>query len=244
MRIPDFFGNAQFTSNQSEINVEGDFQIKNLKAEKKRLIPNGFHVTASISESSINDSIQKLLKQFIPGIESNLTSISMNYRGTYLTKDDDILFLPDGDFLLGFDQKQDFRKLLIEQDSLENIELKGPSTFLCGGKQFVYKQIDEKHIYFGTNPMKTTNNNGHLLFISGSPSIITKLKGNTMMQRLIKMFPSYRASNDFFKAMDNIEIALHHDKNGEKLKGKIDFKEGNSPFPTILKFLIKTRLID
>lgn len=240
----DFTGNAQFKSDQSEMNIEGLFFFPEQDAEKERLKPDGLHITASIPGAAINDSVQELLNRFIPGIEAKISSLSMNYRGIDLTEDKKIMFLPDADFLLGFDREQNIHEILIEQDSLGRIELLGPSTFMCAGKLFMYMQLDESHIYFGRNPMETVSNEEHHLFISGSPSVITKMSGNTMMQRLIKMFPSYRASEDLFDSMKSIEIQMLHGDKGEKLKGKIEFTEGNPPTPTILKFLLRTRLID
>lgn len=239
-----FTGNAQFKSDQSEMNIEGLFFFPEQDAEKERLKPDGLHITASIPGSAINDSVQEILNRFIPGIDAKISSLSMNYRGIDLTEDKKIMFLPDADFLLGFDREQDIHRVLIEQDSLGRIELLGPSTFMCAGKLFMYMQLDKTHIYFGRNPMETTSNEGHHLFISGNPSVITKMRGNTMMQRLIKMFPSYRASEELFDSMKSIEIQMIHGEKGEKLKGKIEFTDGNPPTPTILKFLLRTRLIN
>ena len=240
----EFKGDLNIAIKNTDLKFDGYLNtgFKNVR-KVRQLEPNGFHISYAAISGSLKDTLSRMLKDFMPSLPSGISSVSLNYRGSEITTDKNMMILPDMDVLLGYDNKvsiQEFLDLHLESQSISKLTAE---TFECAGKTYYYAQVDDLTIYVGRKKPTYTNST-HFLLVSGNPSSILTLRGDDSYLRFARLMPTFLATENFIHSMQEINLSISDPKNGKSsISGTIHFSSGATPIGSILTFLVRTEVV-
>lgn len=240
----EYQGELHVSAENNKLSFEGNLHVDIQKKHPfKQLKPNGLHLSHASITGALKDSLAGVLKGFMPSLPSGITSVSMNYRGSEITSDGNMLFLPEMDILLGYETEVDIRHFLeihLESQTISNLT---ESSFKCVGKTFYYRQIDDRTIYIGREK-PTFSDTAHFLLITGEPSSILTLHGDDSYLRFARLMPTFLATENLITSMETIHLSISEPNNGmSQIEGTIDFTSEVTPIGAILEFLVRTELV-
>lgn len=200
------------------------------------LVPSGFHFSTDLVTSEINDQLQRVIK-----LPSELTAISMNYRGVQLLQSEQgSYFVPDLDAVFVFEEIVSIADFVT---SLTGATLQADNrTFLWGNKQFYVKQLGEKTIAFGnSSSVEYQNNNTPIgIKVQGNSGALFNVEGNKLLQMGLRMNKQVALAMDLSKKIEFIQLQFSpiNDRSFQ-IKGAARTKENQDIVLTILSILIQ-----
>jgi hypothetical protein len=166
----------------------------------RKLIPNGFHLSAPITLSNLQSSLQFL---------ENIEACSFNYYGAQLNAQQELSL--DFEALLTFDNEAKRSAFLDAcKNSLPDWEW---ATNFVRVNHAVYalKKEGKQQLFICSNPKKFIHNgkitsefSNSPLVCSGNPTLLTKLDNAGWAAAILELFPIYRGISDFSARTANV----------------------------------------
>lgn len=204
------------------------------------LKPADFHIDLGDVPKELNQKVNEALGFNLP----HITSISINYRNSELITEPKTAISVNADFLIGFNNSVNCDSIISTIiNNTEALNIDG-SRFSLNGSIYNYKQIDSNTIFIGNNSFNIENlcTQNVLLKISGDPTAITTIKGESLSRRLLSIIPIFKASEQLANSIDEIDLEIKPQDNLNNLiQGEIIFKKDHYTINEILKFLIVAR---
>lgn len=200
------------------------------------LVPSDLHLTTDLITKEINDSISKYT-----GTDLSLTGISINYRGMTLTEfNRKNLFLPDADFIFGFEQETTIEELA---EHIPNSIWNSKDQTITIGKQIYFtKQLDTKTIFFGSKQMVEIRENALAIgfMVKGSLKPLFNIKGNPWVRTAMRMNPVSSYGLDFSEEIKVISIRLEPmNPTYMQLTSSVIFKQEEDAVLKLLEIVLK-----
>ncbi|MFA7273995.1 MAG: hypothetical protein WC044_09005 [Crocinitomicaceae bacterium] len=213
----------------------------------KNLQPSGLHFYTTLIPEKIQDSIHQLLLTkhlILPRIKS----IAINYRGSNIhNSDHGLIYSPDMDFYITFNQETDLRSLLKNSELLDEYRFTWNSDVLDNGVQKYYVQKTDANSYlFSTrkNTKLVTNVPKSLLSLSGDLTSLTKISGDKMILFFLENLPIFNSTKDFFERTTGVQIQISdREENMASIQGQFEFKEEFYPMNEFLKYALQNNFI-
>lgn len=221
---------------EEQLKLYGDFPCK--PAHNASLRPQNFHFQINSLPTALQQKIATFLTKTsldIPLIDA----ISLNYEGMEIKLHEKQFWtLPKVDALVKFEDtiqvetllsplKKQKNKIKIENENIQILE-----------QNYHIKQIDEKTIYIGINPLTAQKHNAsNHLFLQGNPTILTKIEAPALVLGLLSGTKEYTIAN---RISDKVEYLSLKIESGTKrnLKGEIHFKKGENACLELTKLLL------
>jgi hypothetical protein len=236
--------NSPFGNNSGKINCSINADKISIIGKLKTILPftpskyslakNGLHYT--LQDPASLKQINTAIKLFMPSL-SEISQFALNYRGVNLKEGGNPYFAePDLDLLISF-------KSTINQDSLLNfinkfneLGFKYENKELYAGKsKFTLKLIEGKHLFIGTKSNSLlAKSNPNLVEISGSPEMLTKIKGPEYITSFFELMTPFAAAKTYFTSIENTSLTIGK----SELNGTITFKKGKNSFIEMIRFML------
>jgi hypothetical protein len=200
------------------------------------LVPSDLHLTTDLITKDINDSISKYI-----GINLPLSGISVNYRGIALTEvNGKNLFLPDADFIFGFEKETTVEKLT---ESIPNSTWNHENQTITIGKQIYFtKQLDSKTIFFGSKQHTEIRENTSAIGFTtkGSLKPLFNVTGNPWIRAAMRMNPISSYGLDFSEEIKTVSIRLEPvNSTYMQLTSSVTFKQEEDAILKLLEIVLK-----
>jgi len=237
--------NLSFIITDYKLVIDGELALDSQPKDalNKEIKPSGIHISTDQISGLINDTLVSFLSDLnLPS--SKISGFSLNYHGLELIVEPVFFAAPKFDALITFEDALSMETMidsLMTSDDMQRIE---GNSIQYKGLILYYKQMDSKSICIGTSKnIEFIDREEDLAFhMTGSPSLLTKIKGGGMMLSFFEMIPAYTASRDFTQRAKHIDIQITRPKNGtSKLHGEIEFKKDQYALNSVLKLMITTR---
>lgn len=203
----------------------------------------GISFNTSFIPQSINDSINKLLKNSEDQI--TIESLSLNYGGVNFEQTAKLSIVPEMEVLINFTSN-------VNQDSLLNKLHRGKYIQLSNSSMFTFNEIvfsvaqpqeDQLLIYSGHSPSPIEVRN-ELLEFSGDPSLLFRVGGNSPYGQFLNFIPLFRSGRQLTDATESINLKVTPGKNGtHQVDGVLQFKKDRSPILELIKFMNNAALL-
>ncbi len=236
-------GNVLCSLDEKSLNITGKIKLKNpsLIESKWTLISDGFHLETAIISNEIQDTIQKYLN--ISGIKTpSIERISMNYYGMELQESENgLIVAPLFDILLTFREEFKISQVFKDFSILGGFGYKMEKNKVISAAKINYfiDSIDTKNLFIGRNLKKVIRKKNNTLFeLVGDPKHLTTLKGGGFLASFIQVFPPFKASNDFFKSVDEFHIECKQINQDVKIFGELKFKNEYYLYNEFIKFYL------
>ena len=230
----------------NQLLIDGNFETnKKLSDQNLATYEGGFHVHSMWFPESISLRIESLLKSVdvdIPPIKQ----FSLNYFGTTIVTEPSIAGLPK--FIGAIEFEKD-----IEVDSVfKNFEL---ISFDSLTNTSTYTVLEHNYEVTKKNPktieLRSTRgisvkpvHKGAIAEISGSPKYLMKLDGDDFIRRILSATSEYSSINSFAKEIRKLDIKMMPvSGNKYRIRGKIVLRDEKWPLNELLKFLIRSKLL-
>lgn len=176
---------------------------KNQNKPIRKLIPNGFHLSAPITLSNLQPALQFLEK---------VEACSFNYYGAQLNAKQELSL--DFEVLLTFDndaKRSDFltgcKSALPDWDWAGNFVRVNHAVYALkkeGKQQLFICSNPKKYIHNGNIACQVSNSP---LTCSGNPTLLTKLDNAGWAAAILELFPIYRGISDFSARTKSVSTA-------------------------------------
>lgn len=200
------------------------------------LVPSDLHLTTDLITKDINDSISKYI-----GINLPLSGISANYRGITLAEvGGKNLFLPDADFIFGFEKETTVAELY---ETIPNSTWNPDKQTITIGKQIYFtKQLDSKTVFFGSKQHAEIRENTSAIGFTtkGSLKPLFNVKGNPWIRAAMRMNPISSYGLDFSEEIKTISIRLEPvNPTYMQLTSSVTFKQEEDAVLKLLEIVLK-----
>jgi hypothetical protein len=214
---------------------------------KYTLKKDGMYFYTTLIPQKIQDTIHKLL--FQNGLNlPRIQSISINYRGSTINNTDrNLIYSPNLDLLITFEQEFDFQKAFYESPLLEALKMKKVNNGLSNGiLDYTFEKIDQKTYLISSNkgvkPIPTPEN--CLLCLNGQMDPLTNINGDKMILFFLENLPIYKTTKDFFAKTEGVKIEITNTgMNKALIDGHFNFKKEYYPLNEFLKYGIQNNFI-
>lgn len=234
---------AQLSINRNKININGELVLENIESNKTTQINDNF-TSFNISTSQFPKQFGDTILSFI-GVKNNqIIGVSSNYRSTKIEQENSFELVPDADFIYQLKNDASIVEILSNLELKELISKITPTDFTFGGKRFNYKQIDSKTIYIGRTDFKNVafKNSTSLISINGAPNYLTKIEGNSLIVRLISIFPAYRFGSSLSNSIKMIDLNVDSKSTDVfKIDGSIEFDKDKYANIELIRNLFELR---
>jgi hypothetical protein len=194
----------------------------------------GFHYMVQ-DPKSLNQ-LNTFLRMIDP-LWGNLTHIEFDYRGVALKEGGNPYYAdPDLDILLSFENEMEFDSLLTKLNFLKDVGIKYEKGELFAGKsKYSIKNIDKKHLFLGKSSSSfLEKSNPNLMEISGSPEVLTNIKGPDYITSFFDVMTPFAATKTYFSSIEKTTITMSK----TDVKGEVKFKKGKNSFIEIVRFML------
>lgn len=231
--------NLSVTSDKNVISMNGIIDHNEIVKPNQLhfvLVPSDLHLTTDLITKDINDSISKYIGTTLP-----LAGMSVNYRGITLTQvNRKNLFLPDADFIFGFEKQTTIRELT---ESIPNSIWNPENQTITIGKQVYFtQQLDSKTIFFGIqqNAEIKENNLAIGFTAKGSLKPLFNVKGNPWIRAAMRMNPVSSYGLDFSEEIQTIDIRLEPvNPTFMQFTSSVIFKKEDDAILKLLEIILK-----
>lgn len=238
-KTPDGTINLSIEANKNVISMNGIIDHNEMLKPNQLhfvLAPSDFHLTTDLIAEDINDSISKYI-----GITLPLTGISINYRGITLTEvNRKNLFLPDADFIFGFDKETTVEKLA---ENIPNSTWNPENRTITIGKQIYFtKQLDSETIFFGSKQTAEIKENTLKTGFTAKGSLkpLFNIKGNPWIRTAMRMNPVSSYGLDFSEEIQIIDIRIEPiNPKFMQLTSSVTFKKEDDAVLKLLEIMLK-----
>lgn len=248
-----FFGrsNVLFELQQNDLLISGQLDVNSktkVQPYKKMLQPKGLHLSTSLIQQSVNDSLNKWIAQFDLSMPK-ISEVSINFMGTKVINHSSGFFIvPQMELLIECEKSFDVKQFLSSEKLITYLDYSLEENYVSFQEERLYfKQISPTSFYIGINadPHIKKNTEKALLSLGGELKPLTHIQGGGMMTAFLEMMPIYRASKNLADHTESIDIEILKEKAGSSiLNGQLTFSKGYYPMNEILKFLLVGQLIN
>lgn len=231
-------GNIQGSVRGNTIILTGRQAINTaVKASAVSLSPKGFHVSASLFDPKLRDTLSYWLRsnQFnLPPI----VRIGVNYQGMVVENG---AFVPQADLLLETDGEIDILSLTDESKWQKlgiQVEQSTPEHFLLktGSSVLHLKKIGKSALFIGTDLSHVRyHDNGDIFLIQGDLKNITKVQGGGFLTLGLNMYAPFRWLKDFSQPIQKCEIQL---KRNGAFHAELRYEDDKTALAEFLKMII------
>jgi hypothetical protein len=223
------------------------FENRVFTQPKYTLKPDGMYFHTTLIPQNLQDSIHNLL--LYRGLNiSRIRALSMNYRGSTINNTNrNLIYSPDIDLLITFENDYDFKKALLESPILEDMKLKSKGEGLTNGiREFIFKKIDSNTYLISSKkilePISAATN--CLLSVDGQLNPLTNVNGDKMILFFLENLPIFKTTKDFFAKTKSLKIEITDTENNiAKVSGHFNFKKEYYPLNEFLKYSIQNNFI-
>lgn len=221
----------------AKINAKTKIGRQTFKLEKGE-----FNIQSNYVPTVLSDTLNYFAQKFgtkLPRIQS----ISLNYNGLEIASTKNgILVLPSLESIIGFETNfsvSDFIQNLLNSNPA--MLKSGENSIVIGNKNYYFRQLDAKTIYFGSSKSpkisKTTSN--EVISVLGNPNVLRNITGNRFMTGIIKLNDNYKKFESIVKRIDHIDIQLKK-KSATELRGtnKMTFSENRKAMDELVKMVL------
>lgn len=248
-----FFGisNVLFELQKNDLLISGQLDVNkktNVQPYKKMLQPKGLHLSTSLIQQNINDSLNNWIAQFDLTIPK-ISEVSINFMGTKVINHSSGFFVvPQMELLVECEKSFDIKQFLSSEKLMTYLDYSLEDKYVAFQDERLYfKQVSPTSFYIGINaePVVKRNAVKALLSVQGELQPLTHIQGGGMMTAFLEMMPIYRASKNLSDHTERIEIEILKVKSGTStLNGQLTFSKGYYPMNEILKFLLVGQLVN
>lgn len=203
------------------------------------LTPSDLHFTSDLITQDLNDTLKKYT-----GVELALTGISLNYRGGTLAGiNGKNAFIPDVDFIVGFERETDMWQVV---EAIPDVVWEEEGKTVRLGKQIYHiKQLDARTIFVGVNKNAEWKANSQSIGISlnGSLKPLFNIQGNSLIRAAFRLNPASSFGLDLSEEIQNCSIRLTSVSAGVfQLDASFHFKNEDDAILKILEIVLKRQV--
>ena len=235
-------GDLSLNIQDSILKIDGKFStIQSQTKSNWSLKPKGFHLSSSIINAEIQDTIQYFFQK--QGFNLPKTkAISINYNGIQMGNGG---IIPKMDLLLEFDsivskeslvQPQSWRKLglTISQNSDQEYTLNNGST------QFVLTILNDQTIFIGSDKASLQSKpNDRLFYMTGDARYLTAIEGGGLVAMSLNLYPPFKTGKDFLESLKKSDLEIVSKGNSTLIRGEILFKGNRSVTVETLRLILR-----
>jgi hypothetical protein len=235
-------GNLSLDIKDSVLNIAGKFSsAPTVSKSNWTLKPQGFHISSSMLNAEIQDTIQYLFTKQGFNLPKT-TKVAFNYSGIQMGNGG---FIPKMDLLLEFDstiskteflEPQHWRKLgfTISRNTDNEYDLNN------GSNDFLLTFLDDRTIFIGPNKENLVNkSNDRIFYMTGDARYLTKIDGGGLVAMGINLYPPFKTGKDFLESLKKTDIEITSNGKNTVIKGEISFKEGRSVMVETLRLMLR-----
>ena len=224
------------------LKMDGQFNANStLPQAAWTLKPEGFHISSSWINQSIQDSIQNQLKK--QGFDlPKMKSVAVNYFGVQMGNGG---IIPKMELLLEFDSivhqsellaPKKWRKLgfTISKNTDYEYALSNGST------QYILLFLDSKTVFIGQNKNNLQEKQNEFIFrMTGDARYLTKIEGGGLVAMGLNLYPPFKVSKDFLESLTKTDVAIYSKGKNTLIQGEVSFKEGKSVTVETIRLILK-----
>lgn len=235
-------GDLSLDIKDSILHFAGKFSATpSISKSKWTLKPQGFHVSSSMLNAEIQDTLQYLFTKQGFNLPKT-TKIALNYSGIQMGNGG---IVPKIDLLLEFDstiskieflEPQHWRKLgfTISRNTENEYDLNN------GSSDFLLTFLDDRTIFIGPNKDNLIHkSNARIFYMTGDARYLTKIEGGGLVTMGINLYPPFKTGKDFLESLKKTDIEITSNGKNSIIKGEISFKEGRSVTVETLRLLLR-----
>lgn len=235
-------GDLSLDIKDSVLHIAGKFSsTPTVSKSNWTLKPQGFHISSSMLNAEIQDTIQYLFTKQGFNLPKT-TKIAFNYSGIQMGNGG---IIPKMDLLLEFDstiskteflEPQHWRKLgfTISRNTDNEYDLNN------GSNDFLLTFLDDKTIFIGPNKDNLVNkSNDRIFYMTGDARYLTKIEGGGLVAMGINLYPPFKTGKDFLESLKKTDIEITSKGKNTVIKGEILFKEGRSVTVETLRLMLR-----
>lgn len=230
----------------NQLIISGAFETStDLNAKNLAQYTGGFHIHTQWFPEIWSSLLQDALKE--RGIEiPSIRQLSINYFGTTIVTEPSVMPLPILTASIEFKDVVSVDSLFGSFPLISNDTISGMRIYDVLTKKYEITQIDSHTISIAsTDGLKLTKKSvGSIAEISGSPDYLLNIDGDKFISRVLVLSNEYRAVSSLINEITSIDIKMTPSKNNTyRIRGTIALNDDKWPLNELLKFLIRSKLL-
>ena len=230
----------------NHILIQGTFETStDFSATPLAMNQGGFHVHSQWFPDIWSDVIQEYLEKQDISIPS-IRQFTLNYFGNFIATEPNVALLPILSGSVEFDSPASKDSIFQKFPVVSEDTVTGTTTYDILTRTYTVKQLNERTLRVrSTEPMQLTPEKfSTTAELSGSPEYLLKMDGDAFIRRIMSLSSEYRATGSLVNEIRTIDIKmLPMTRDKYRIQGKVELKDDKWPLNELLKFLIRSKIL-
>lgn len=230
----------------NHILIQGTFETKHdFSATPLAMNEGGFHVHSQWFPEIWSGVIQEYLEEqdiSIPPIHQ----FTLNYFGNFIATEPNVALLPILSGSVEFDSPVSKDSIFQKFPVVLEDSITGTTTYDILTRTYAVKQLNERTLQIrSTESMNLTPKKySTTAELSGSPKHLLKMDGDAFIRRIMSLSSEYRATGSLVNEISTIDIKMWPATADKyRIQGKVELKDDKWPLNELLKFLIRSKIL-